>query len=368
MRVICCVVALLIIPAVLSGSIQFSNYFENRFFILSSGLPVLQETQREASLSDYTRLRIQASKELATQASVHFALDFFTFHGLLRSPLGAYESQQTNQDKRLLLALDRAHIDLYLPGFDIILGKQRLAGGVASVWTSMDIFNRINIFEPMEEKPGINALKIYVPLGKLSALTGIYALEDDLASSKSSLRAQTHFTSVDAAFTFSHETKRNRSLLGVDFRGEHVIGWWAEAGYLISPHRTDKKIVLGFDYTFPVARGIYWMTEFLYDQSGEKESSRYDYAKLRSGERYTLGRSYCYSKVTYGMPRYFSASLAYIGNWTDGSFMMSPSFLYPMSDNVSFTTGFFIPMGHKEGEMNRLESGLLFFLWLKINF
>jgi len=368
MRVICSVVILLIIPAVLSGSIQFTNYFENRFFILARGLPVLQETQREASLSDYTRLRIQASHELATNASVHFALDFFTFHGLLRSPLGAYESQQTNQDKRLFLALDRAHINLYLPGFDIILGKQRLAGGVSSVWTSMDIFNRINIFEPTEEKPGINALKIYVPLGKLSALTGIYALEDDFSSSKSSLRAQTHFAGVDAAATFSHETERNRSLLGVDFRGEHVIGWWAEAGYLISPHRTNKKIVLGFDYSFPVGRGLYWMTEFLYDQSGEDKSSRYDYAKLREGERYTLGRSYCYSKATYGMPHYFSASLAYIGNWTDGSFMLSPSFLYPMSDNISLNTGFFIPMGHKGGEMNRPETGLLFFLWLKINF
>jgi hypothetical protein len=368
MRVICCIITLLTIPAILSGSIQFSNYFENRFFILSSGLPVLQETHKEASLSDYTRLRIQASKELETNASVHFALDFFTFHGLLRSPLGAYESQQTNQDKRLLLAIDRAHINFYLPGFDIILGKQRLAEGVASVWTSLDIFNRINIFEPTEEKPGINALKIYVPLGKLSALTGIYAIEDDFTSSKSSIRAQTQFARIDAAFTFSHEAKRNQSLLGVDFRGENLIGWWAEAGYFISPHRTNQKIVLGFDYTFPVGRGLYWMTEFLYDQSGEKESSRYDYDKLQSGERYTLGRSYCYSKVSYGMLRYFSASIAYIGNWTDGSFILNPSVLFPLSESVSLNTGFFIPMGNEGGEMNRLESGLLFFLWLKINF
>jgi len=72
--------------------------------------------------------------------------------------------------------------------------------------------------------------------------------------------------------------------------------------------------------------------------------------------------------VTYGMPNYASASLEYIGNWTDGSFILNPSFLYPLHESLSLQAGFFVPLGDKGGELNRPETGFLFYIWMKINF
>ena len=96
---------------------------------------------------------------------------------------------------------------------------------------------------------------------------------------------------MDAALTLIREGSSNTSIYGLDLRGENFIGWWLETGYFVSPHpdntdirRDDIKLVLGFDYTFPIKRGLYWMNEFFYDSTGEEDPANYDFflAEFRS--------------------------------------------------------------------------------------
>jgi len=48
--------------------------------------------------------------------------------------------------------LDRAYVDFNFPRFDITLGKQHIATGVSYLWAPLDVYNRVNIFNPAEEK------------------------------------------------------------------------------------------------------------------------------------------------------------------------------------------------------------------------
>jgi len=351
---------------VYSFDLETFGYYENRFFILGSGKLSLQNIDENFSLGDYNRLRLQFRSSVSENISLNLAVDLFTFHGIIRSPLGVYETPE--QSDATYTQLDRAYIDLYFPGFDITVGKQRVALGVSYLWAPLDLFNRVNIFDPAEEKPGVNAIKVYVPIGKTSSLTGVFSPEDNFNSSKSGLRAQTQFAGIDAALTLIHWGLQNQTIYGIDLRGENFIGWWVEGGYFTSPEEKNMKLVVGFDYTFPFKRGIYWLNEFFYDESGEKDSALYDFDRLLNGESFTLAREYYFSSLRFPLSGFLSLSTTYIGNWTDGSYILSPGLNYEITQNATITTGIFFLMGKEGGEFNQEGANDVFYIWFKINF
>ncbi len=351
---------------IFAPDLETFGYYENRFFILSSGKLSLQDISESFSLGDYNRLRLQFRSSVSENISLNLALDFFTFHGIISSPLGVYGN--SDQSGTTHTQLDRAYIDLYFPGFDITIGKQRVAIGISHLWAPLDLFNRVNILEPAEEKPGVNAIKVYVPIGQTSSLTGVFSPEDNFNSSKSGLRAQTQIAGVDAALTFIHWGRQNQTIYGIDLRGENFIGWWVEGGYFSSPGEKNMKLVVGFDYTFPIKGGIYWLNEFFYDESGEKDSGQYDLERLFTGESFTLAREYYFSALQFPVIGFLSLSTTYIGNWTDGSYILSPGLRYELSQNVALNLGIFFLMGRKGGEFNREGANDVFYIWLKMNF
>ncbi len=364
------IILLLVMPAsLLTAEIDISGYFENRFFMVEHTGVNWKNLKEKFDLGDYNRLRLILKATPSKKVAVTAAVDFFSFHGIMTSPLGTYGDPSTTAPEKnnVKIDLDRAYVDLYFKKFDVTIGKQRVAMGVSYLWSPLDVFNRVNIFEPKEEKPGATALKVYVPLGPSSSLTGVFSPGDDFQTSKSGFRAQTQVFSVDAALTFIRSGEIETSIYGVDLRGENFLGWWIEAGYFVSPTRKDKKIVVGFDYTFPLNRGLYWLNEFYYDSGGAKDTSEYDPSSLLSGHRFTLGRTYFFSMLRYSFSDFLGGSVSYIGNWGDGSFFINPTLQYEISGNVSIASGLYLPMGNKEGEFNSNNRNI-FFIWLKVNF
>lgn len=371
--------ALILVPVLWAGIPVFgesdiSGYFENRFFLVENPAVNWRDLDEKFRIGDYNRLRLMYSVTPTEKVTVKLAVDFFSFHGFIRSPMGTYESPGeavTGDRKEFTIDLDRAYVDLHFKKFDLSIGKQRVAFGVSYVWAPLDIFNRVNVLEPKEEKPGTNAIKAYVPLGLSSGITAVYSPQDRFKTSLAGIRINTHFGGIDAAVNLIRKGSTRTTIYGLDFRGENFVGWWLEGGYFVSPGNKDVKIVVGFDYTFPVETGIYWLNEFYYDSTGFRSPDQYDYSSFLTGDRFTLGRKYFMSMLRYGFSEFLQASVSYIGNWDDGSYFINPNISYEILQNVTVSTGFYIPMG-KAGEFNRGQQGgkgsNTFFLWLKVNF
>jgi hypothetical protein len=360
---------LILSSSFLMADVDIFGYYENRFFLVNNHEKSWKNLKEKFSLGDYNRLRLKCEASPSKKVTVNVAVDFFTFHGIMTSPLGTYGDPNTSGSEKdnVKIDLDRAYVDLYFKKFDISIGKQRVAMGVSYLWAPLDVFNRVNLLEPKEEKPGANAFRIYIPLGKSSSLTGVFSPEDNFNTSKSGLRAKTQVWGIDAALTFIRSGTTETSIYGLDLRGENFFGWWIEAGYFVSPIQKDKKIVLGFDYTFPLKNGLYWLNELYYDSSGEKESSKYDFDRLFSGDRFTLGQKYFFSMLRYGFTDFTTASISYIGNLGDGSYYINPTLQYEISQNIFISSGFYFPLGKTDGEFNRSNQGI-FFTWIKVNF
>ena len=354
----------------LNAETDIFGYFENRFFLLNNTDIGWDNFKEKFKLGDYNRLRLKLKASPSKKLTVNVALDFFSFHGVVNSPVGTYDdsgnTDGTGSDD-VTIDLDRAYVNLYFKKFDLTIGKQRVALGVSYLWAPLDLFNRVNVFEPKEEKPGTNAVKVYVPLGNSSSLTGVFSPENDFSTSRSALRGQTRIGTVDVAGTVIRDGDLGTSIYGLDLRGENFVGWWMETAYFDAPDRNDFKVVLGFDYTIPIKEGIYWMGEFYYDQSGEKDIDNYDYRLLLSGQRSTLGQKYFFTTLRYPFDEFLSASVSYIGNLEDGSYILYPAVSYDIMQNVSISGGFYFPLG-KDGREFSNSKRTMFFLWLKVNF
>lgn len=357
---------ILLLNSLLYADSDLFGYFENRFFLINDPEMSWNNIDEKFDIADYIRLRLKYKASPSKKLTLNLAVDFFSFQGTMKSFAGAYDGVENSGNNNVKIDLDRAYIDLYFKNFDVSIGKQRIAMGISYLWAPLDIFNRINIFEPKEEKPGTNAFKIYIPIGSSSSITGVFATENDFSSSKSGFRAQTQIFSIDTGITFIRSELMETSIYGLDLRGENFIGWWIEAGYFVSPHSNDVKVVLGFDYTFAIKNGLYWLNEFFFDSSGENDSSNYDYNQILSGNRFTLGQKYLLSMLRYSFSSFLSTSITYISNFSDGSYIINPSIQYEISQNILLISGFYFPLG-KKGEFKKNKQNL-FFIWLKIIF
>jgi len=355
----------------LSAEVDLSifGYLENRFFLVNQTDVSWEEFKEKFLLGDYNRLRLNLKAKPSEKVTVNVAVDFFTFHGIMTGPLGTYGDDSGNDGlgKNTRIDLDRAFVNLYFKKFDLSVGKQRVALGISYIWAPLDVFNRVNVLEPKEEKPGVNAIKAYIPLGKRTALTAVFSPDDRLDTSSSALRLHTQLGNVDIAATAIRDGVKEQSIWGLDLRGELGIGWWLEGAYIRSGGVDDMKLVVGADYTFPLGNGLYWLNEYFYDSSGEGDRSLYDYNLVLSGERFTLGRNYLFSMFQYGVNQLLSVSLSGIVNLEDGSYTVNPSVSYDIMQNVNLSTGFYFPLGKENGEFN-ISKRSMFFLWLKINF
>jgi hypothetical protein len=88
---------------------------------------------------------------------------------------------------------------------------------------------------------------------------------------------------------------------------------------------------------------------------------------LTSGERFTLGRNYFFSLLRWRFSAFLSATVSYIGNWGDGSYLLSPMIQYDISPHIKVSSGFYFPGGKNDVEFTASQSSI-FFAWLRIDF
>ncbi|MCP5052533.1 MAG: hypothetical protein GY940_35520 [bacterium] len=193
----------------------------NRFFLVNNTGIGWDNFKEKFKLGDYNRLRLKYKASPSKKVTVNIAVDFFSFHGIVNSPIGTYDAETATSpgsgSDDVTMNLDRAYVNLYFKKFDVTVGKQRVALGVSYLWAPLDLFNRVN--------------------------------------------------------TVIRSGDTGTSIYGLDLRGENFVGWWLEGGYFDSPTGNDTKLVLGFDYTFPLKNGLYWLNEFYYDASGEADGA-----------------------------------------------------------------------------------------------
>jgi hypothetical protein len=256
--------------------------------------------------------------------------------------------------------LDRFMLTIKTAAADIIVGRQAVAWGSARVVNPTDVIAPFSFNElDKEERLGVDAVRVRVPLGAMDELDFGIIAGDDLDANKNAyfIRGRTYFSKTDIsglALAF-----RKHLLIGLDLaRGIGGAGFWLEAAYVIpdafreNRRESEKNYVrssLGLDYN--LSSKTYGFVEYHFNSAGGSRPE--DYIRLFStsayqdGSVYLLGRHY----LNVGSTIQLSPLLPFTGllilNLSDGSLILSPSLEYNIAENIYLAGGAYLGLGKR---------------------
>jgi hypothetical protein len=267
--------------------------------------------------------------------------------------------------------LDRALLKIRIKQADIFIGRQAIAWGFSRVINPTDIFIPF-IYDELdtEERIGIDALRVRVPIGFMGEFDGGYVFGDEFKFSQSAFYLRGKFNASGTDFSLIALNFKKNIMAGFDLtRAIGGAGFWLEGAYVF-PGALDEKAdndpdyfrgTIGADYSF--GDRTYGFIEYHYNQPGRSEPSEFLSTLLsvpyRDGGVFLLGEHYIFPGITYQFTPLviFSGILMY--SLSDNSALITPYLEYNIAENFYLAGGAYIGFG-KKGSYNAVLQQLSF--------
>jgi len=347
-------------PLMAQDRVELFGYFESQ--------AMGAEIKNEFLLLYSNKLRVDLKSSLSDNIIFAANFDYITYHGKTRwnildflAPNIISEIPQGMESFYVLPFsnrhfLDNAYIKLSFKHFDLTVGKQQISLGTGYVWNPTDVFNIKELFDPIYEQPGHNAVRLDLALGSMSTLTALFSPEDTWENSAKLIQFKgriSHFDyslmAIEKVWRFHDYTEfdmenmnflelpEKRQLLGASTAGELLgLGVWAEYGYNWMGSSQDfYELVVGTDYTFDFQ--TYMMVEYYRNTLGKTDYQQYDlndWMRLIAMEQKAISRDQVYVFIQHPATDLLSIGLSIIYSISDNSVALVPTLNYSLSDNV----------------------------------
>ncbi len=255
--------------------------------------------------------------------------------------------------------LDRFFATITFNFADLYIGRQVISWGSSYVFNPTDIISPFNFNEiDKEEKRGVDAIRIRIPLGAMDELDIGYVFGDVPGIDNSAFFIRGKFNILKSDFSLLLLGFRENLLFGFDMSGSlGGAGLRLETAYILDKVM-DKELPeelknnyfrfsLGLDYSF--SDTIYGYIEYHFNSPGSGDTGNYlslvkDNA-YSEGSVYLLGKHYLSGGLTFQFHPLVPFSAMAIYNLSDGSIIISPSLEYNISENIYLSFGAFISAG-----------------------
>jgi hypothetical protein len=256
--------------------------------------------------------------------------------------------------------LDRFVFTIKTSAADIILGRQAVAWGSARVVNPTDVlapfaFNELD----KEERTGVDALRVRIPLGAMEELDIGVVAGDKLKAENNAYFLRGKMRAFKTDVSVMAMAFRNHLLLGLDLaRSIGGAGAWLEAAYVIpeallkNGTGDDKnyfRASVGVDYN--LGPKTYGFVEYHFNSAGGNEPEAYlssvGTTPFRDGAVYLLGRHYASVGSTYQITPLLPFTGLLIANLGDLSLVFAPSIDYNISQNIYLSGGAYIGVGKR---------------------
>lgn len=290
------------------------------------------------------------------------------------------------EDAEASLYLDRLNAEWSRGKADLTVGRQAINFSQAWFWNPLDIFLP---FDPeafdRSYKPGVDALRTDVSLGRFSALTFVYAAgnrleirpsgdglqvtaedftEDPWYGSALLARLRTNARHFD--LTLQGGKVYGGFQAGGGFSGEAgPLGLRGEATWLFAagdgaallpdPRRgglrevqlidDHAEVVIGADHRFESS--LYLSAEYFFNGAGEEDDPALALARIAVGETTNIGVHYGALLASYEFHPILTGQLSLIHSFSDGSDLLSPVFTWSVADEAECIFGAILGFGDR---------------------
>ena len=267
--------------------------------------------------------------------------------------------------------LDRLFVTLKTKLGDIIIGRQAIAWGSAKLVNPTDViapftFNELDV----EERRGVDALRLRIPIGMMDELDFGVVAGPDFDMTKGAFFARGKFYIRQTDISLIIMGFQQHLMVGCDIaRSIGGAGFWLETA-LVLPHQFSSGADLhrpnyirastGLDYNF--GGNIYTFFEFHHNGAGAGDPSFYIDNTLTpaytDGSVYLMAKNYINLGATFQLHPLIPVTAILIYNLDDGSFTFAPNAEYNIAENIYLAAGAYISSGKAPTPTPRSEFGL----------
>lgn len=158
------------------------------------------------------------------------------------------------------LQLDRLHLDVYLPGIDLRVGRQALQWGSGLLINPTDPMPEVLFTEPWRPRRGVNAVRATVPIGEVHQVQAVVSVDDRFRYVRAAARGTLNAGGADLSLVGAYRGDANNGLIGLDLRGAWAVGVWVEAALHLGAggygEGVYEEFTVGLDYVAPVLERI----------------------------------------------------------------------------------------------------------------
>ena len=377
---------LLLLPMVLSAQPEFYGYFETEASTIQLG-----DNKYNFGFNKF-RLDLEARPNDHVQVGVNINIQ--QYWGKTTWDIYDFIPVDDPTGQGLLITipdtilLDNFYMKLSFEYADLTVGRQQISPGVGYAWNPVDIFNSKSLMDPSYEQTGVSALRLDIPLGDRSTLSGIVLPEDMLKESTQYYALKTSVGSFDVATIMAYESERDwmvpllgrydvteRNLLGASVIGE-ILNWgvWIEGAQNTlklemppwssyrpeDPEERFTEFVIGVDHTFD--NSLYVLGEFLHNEFGVKKKadlSLYSYLYALEGETNSLMQDYTFLYLMHPTFDYVSLSAIAFANLNDNSGVFSPMLDWNVFEDTNLAIQGSLNWGEDNTEFGLQDWGLI---------
>ncbi len=256
--------------------------------------------------------------------------------------------------------LDRLLLELKTAPVDILIGRQAIAWGNSRVLNPTDVLAPF-VFQDLdtEERVGVDAVRVRVPLSALAELDAGYVFGEEFAVAQSAFftRAKFYHAKTDVALLLLGF--RGNVLAGIDLaRSLGGASLWLEAAYVFADRlqasalgeaRNYFRGTAGLDYSF--SGRTYGFVEYHYSEAGAGNTRHYldnlSATAFREGAVYLLGRHYLAPGLVYQISPLLTLNMQALCNLNDTSLFLSAQLEHNLAPNVYLAAGTFFSAGKR---------------------
>jgi hypothetical protein len=260
----------------------FGREFKNQFDFTGDGILTLNARNK-----DNTSLKVEGSADIV--------LLYGAAAGLI--PRERQILLLTSTEGDMLLDLRKLYAVFFLPFGDFFVGRQIINFGQGLVFSPIDVFSSINVFELNFKRSGSDVARLRIPFGSTAgaeATGGLVGGGKALAALK--LYGNCH--GVDLAAIGIYRGARDDAIGGITFKGDLIAGIYGElAGHVNTEnHRRYADAMFGADYS--IRNTWFFNAEYLCS-GGSDSGEAPPFAQLGLGGGSLSGRHNGYASVRY---------------------------------------------------------------------
>jgi len=272
--------------------------------------------------------------------------------------------------------LDRLLLELKTAPVDILIGRQAIAWGNSRVLNPTDVLAPF-VFQDLdtEERVGVDAMRMRVPLSALAELDVGYVFGEDFAFAQSAFFTRAKFYHVRTDVALLLLGFRGNVLAGIDLaRSLGGAGLWLEAAYVFADRLQASAVgearnyfrgTAGLDYSF--SSRTYGFVEYHYSEAGAGNTRHYldnlSATAFREGAVYLLGRHYLAPGLVYQISPLLTLNMQALCNLDDASLFLSAQLEHNLAPNVYLAAGTFFSAGKRP----EIKSSDAFFPTLRLH-